>query len=306
MPYPYTVHVNQLNKKGDRAPFKAGKPFWVAFSILLVLLIITGSLLSLRLYDYSQVDKRELSLKCNMAEDLEVFSIIYRNDSGEITVEGTDGQKVIAPGTDVEYTVRLRNTDTVAIDYSLIPRLKFLSPIVIPIEVRILDNEDKYIVGDAKTWATLEELNLLEEEGTLEKGKTAEYIFQWRWPFESGDDQYDTWLGNSVLDTEIGVNISFAVHAEANVNLEDNGGIKDSGLGDVILAIIFAVLLLSAITLLIVTAIRKRMRKKKDQAMIVKQPAKKVEPPKSRQSDIEKLLGSVSRIDIHISKDKRK
>ena len=40
--------------------------------------------------------------------------------------------------------------------------------------------------------------------------------------------------------------------------------------------------------------------------MIVKPAAKKIETPKPRENELKKLLGNVSHIDIHITKDNRK
>ena len=306
MPYPYPTNSYQSKKINTRASVKAGKPFWVAFSILLILLIITGALLLLRLYDYSQVDHRELSLKSNMDEELDVFSITYHNASGEITVNGTDGAKVIAPGTAVEYTVRLRNTDKVAIDYTLMPKLEFLSEHKIPIEVRLLDTEGNYLVGDAKTWVMIEELNGIEEKATLAKGKTMEYIFQWRWPFDVGNDEYDTTLGNTVINTNIGVDLGFTVHSEANTVIKDNGGFVESGTGDIVLAVIFVILLAAAIILLIVTVTKKHIQKQQAKATVAASASKKLDVPTPKPSNLQEMLKNVSRIDIEIRSEDHK
>ena len=164
------------------------KIFWIAIAILLFLLILTIIILSARLYDYIKIDEREVMLKTNMDTSFDIFSVTYKNASGEVTVEGMDGEKVVAPGTHVEYTVRLRNKDKVAIDYDLIPDVKFESEHKIPILVRLIGPDEEYLAGDAKTWIPVEELEHMEDFRTLGKNETNEYIFQWKWPFESGND----------------------------------------------------------------------------------------------------------------------
>ena len=114
-------------KKERKSIFGVGGTFWVAMVILFILLILSLIVLGIRLGQYIHVDNREVMLKSNMDTELDIFSVIYRNDLGEITVEGMDGEKVIAPGTDVDYTVRLRNKDTIAIDYTLIVQVELLA-----------------------------------------------------------------------------------------------------------------------------------------------------------------------------------
>ena len=224
--------------------------FWVGLAILAILLLCSIVVLSVRLYTYVKTDDRTVELKSNMDTQLDIFSVTYENDMGEITVEGLDGQKVVAPGTDVDYTVRLRNTDKVAIDYDLSPAASFLSEYEIPILVRLLDPNDEYILGDAKTWVPVDELNSITASGTLAKGEAVEYLFQWKWPFEMGDDSYDTQLGDVAAETDIGVEVSFTALATANTALADNGGFFGSGTHNNMLLLILLILLLIAIVLL--------------------------------------------------------
>lgn len=246
-----------LVKKEKKTIVAVGKPFWVGIAILVLLMILSLIVLSVKLYDYTQVDRYAVSLKSNMKENLDLFSMTYENASGEITVEGADGAKVIAPGTDVEYTVRLRNTDKVAINYAFIPAVESSSAYQLPLEVRLLDPDDNYLLGDAKTWVPVSTLSGLEASGTLLKGETAEYIFQWRWPFESGDDAYDTFLGDTSFEQSVGVSIAFSIYAEANLELEANGGLWGTSLGTTLLFILIALLLLIAIILLIISIFKR-------------------------------------------------
>ena len=258
MPHSDDVKLNNTDTVDSKTSKKSsGAPFWAAMAILVVLLILSIIVLAARLYDFAKLDDRELMLKSNLDAEVDLFSIIYKNSTGEITVIGADGEKVVAPGTRIDYTVRLRNKDKVAIDYDVVPTAKFSSEHEIPILVRLLDSEENYIAGDAKTWITVEELNGITSQGTLRRDESAEYTFQWKWPFESGDDAYDTFLGNETITQDISIEIAFAVYAEANTDMHVNGGFVPSGRAAILLCLIFFILLLAAIILLILYKLSK-------------------------------------------------
>lgn len=241
---------------------------WIVLGLLIVLLIISSIVLTLRLTEYSKVDERVLSISSNMDETLDVFALEYKNDSGDVTIKGADGDKVLAPGAVVEYSIRIRNTDRVAIDYLLVPKVKFLSEIKLPIQVRLIGPNEEYIVGSATEWVDMEQLNSVERTETLVAGESIEYYFQWRWPFEAGNDDYDTWLGSNVDKLDIGAEMSFGVHATANTDVELNGGAFGYRTPDVTYIIIFIILLLAAITLLVIRIIKK-MREKEPEPEVV-------------------------------------
>lgn len=230
----------------------------VALAILLILTILVSTLLSIRLVDYIKIDEREVILKSNTDAEVELFAIEYKNITGEITVSSIDGTKVVAPGTSVDYTVYLRNKDTVAIDYQLILDISYTSEHPVPLLVRMLNEDGEYLIGDAKTWVPAHELGVPTERETLMKGESREYILQWKWEFESGNDEYDTMLGSSAIATNIGISMSLNIHAEANTSIEDNGGIFGSGLGDFIFDGLILILLIVAIILLITVIVKKR------------------------------------------------
>ena len=238
------------------------KCFWVAIAILIILLILSIIVLAARMSDYFASSQREVSLNSAIHKnDLDIFDIRYKNNDGEITVEGFDGQKVVAPGTDVEYTIRVRNTDKVAIDYELLPSVEFFTEHKLPLYVRILDHNDDYILGSAKEWVEISEINGTVHRNTLLKGECVEYTFQWKWPYEQGNDEFDTLLGNL---NNAGLKVSFTVNAAANLDVNLNGGVLPSLLTSGTLGIfIFALLLLIAIILLIISIINRKMKKEK-------------------------------------------
>ncbi len=249
-------------KKQKRRP-TVGGTFWLGIAILIILLLLSIIVLGIRLGDYAHVDDREVMLKSNMDTELDIFSVTYKNKTGEITVEGLDGEKVIAPGTDVDYTVRLRNKDNIAIDYTLIVQVALLendrlpNGYDIPLLYRMLDPDDNYLAGDAKTWATRETLDGLADNGTIKRGESSEYLFQWKWPFEADSDEYDTFLGN-IADEDVGIKVTFVLRAEANTSIEANGGFLRSGCGRTMFWWIFFLLLLLAIILLLISVLKRR------------------------------------------------
>ena len=229
----------------------------IVLAILSILIVLSGVLLSVRLVQYIKIDDKELNLTTNMDADFDLFSVEYTNAAGEITVSGTEGQAVVAPGTSVEYTIRLRNADKIALDYVLSPEVTMTSDYHIPIMIRMLDINLNYLIGDEKTWVPIEELEDLSVERTLVRGESTEYYFQWKWEFESGNDAYDTELGIAANEENVGLEVTFNLLAEANTEIGKNGGIMRSELGDVLFAVIVFALLASAIILNIIILVKK-------------------------------------------------
>lgn len=232
--------------------------FWVAMGILGSLLLASLVILAVRIANFSAADNREVSLSSKIHDDqVDLFDVQYTNANGQITVAGMDGEKVLAHGTKVEYTIRIRNTDSVAIDYCLGTDLVQDSKYALPIVVRMLDPEDNYILGNEKTWVSLDELEQINYRHTLMSGEAAEYVFQWKWPYESGDDEYDTFLGN--LTQDVSLQISLSVSATANTGIYANGGWIKSGAIYNIALILLAILLLASMILLLLTVLRRKV-----------------------------------------------
>ena len=249
--------TKSVSKKAYRG-FMSAKTFWSAFAILVILLIISIVVLSIRLYDYTKTDDRAVSLRSSMDETLDVFAVEYENESGEVTIKGADGKKVIAPGSRVEYTLRLRNTDKVALDYAFTPDLKHTTRYDLPIMIRLLDPNDEYVIGSETEWVMLQDVKAVECTGTLMKNETAEYIFQWQWPYEWGEDEYDTYLASIRSEDNLGVSFSFGIHSEANTEIKANGSFFSSHAGRITVIVIIAILLAVAIALLLIYIIKRK------------------------------------------------
>ena len=109
--------------------FMSPAGFWSMFSVLFGLLLISTALLASSLHEYIVVYNRSVDLYSSMNESFTLFSVEYENDSGEITVKGQDGSKVVAPGTGGEYKLNFRNADELVLNYSFAPGLESSSGI---------------------------------------------------------------------------------------------------------------------------------------------------------------------------------
>ena len=244
----------------------AGKAVWnfvktpvgIATTVLIALTLTSGILLSSQLVEYVKVDEREVMLTTNMDQSLDIFSAEYLSSTGEVIISGAYGDKVIAPGANVDYTIRIRNSDKTAIDYEIIPKASYTSDYKIPILIRMIDGDGNYVIGDAKTWVAVEDIKDISDNKTLVKGETEEYVFQWKWDFESGNDSLDTELGNAAATDTIGVKIDAAIHAVANTEIGTNGGVIKSGLGNLIYVAVVFVIVGAASALNIVLYVKRK------------------------------------------------
>ena len=216
-----------------KAPILVNGMLYAVVIALFMLTVLSGALLSVQLTDFVRMHQREVLLTSNMKAEIDLFSVQYENASGEITVTSVDGRAVIAPGTSAEYPLHLRNADKTAIDYEIIPTVTYMSDYSIPVRFRMLDDKGNYVIGDASTWVSAEDLSLFSSLALLPEGESAEYCFEWKWDYESGNDSYDTLLG-AVSDYEnVGLNVKITVRAEPNTEIESNGGFMSSQIGSI-------------------------------------------------------------------------
>ena len=157
---------------------------------------------------------------------INIFKVSY-DETGDITVEG-NGNKVIAPGTMNSYYFDLVNTGQTGIDYQMKMEAILSDNITsIPVEVKLNDQDGKYVVGTETTWNDVVALNDVNVEGQISKGHKMRYMFSWQWPYESGNDEFDTMLGNLAVGEDVTLTIKISTLATGNGSA--TGGIVATG-----------------------------------------------------------------------------
>lgn len=192
--------------------------------------------------------------------DIEIFRVSYANGSGQVTVNSTDGEKLLAPGTANRYRFALENTGNVPLKYTLAMEAYFShQETPIPIHARVVDYQNNYLAGSAEETADVLELNNVEAKGTLAAGYIAPYTLEWEWPFEL-DDAYDTMLGNRAAEEDI--TLTIVIKTTASYTPEPAGGIPQTG--DDSHIVLLTCIMFSSGTGLLFLLIPRRKRKDKE------------------------------------------
>ena len=164
---------------------------------------------------------------------VEIFRISYVNGEQVITVNSDNGDKVIAPGTENSYTFKLKNTGNVALDYTVEIDAYFApADIVIPITGRLNRYDGTWVVGGRDEYIAVPVLDAAEDKGTLGAGKYTYYTLDWLWPFESGNDELDTMLGNLATEQDLTFTIVIKTTATESSDPYDDSGITPPQTGD--------------------------------------------------------------------------
>ena len=69
-----------------------------------------------------------------------------------------------------------------------------------PLELR-LAGENGWLIGSQDRWSSPEQMDRFLQEGSLLSGEKKKYILYWRWAYERGKDEEDTFFGNKAEDT---------------------------------------------------------------------------------------------------------
>lgn len=166
--------------------------------------------------------------------DIEIFSISNTNGHGEITVMSGTGDNVIAPGMEGYYKFSFRNIGNIAITSNCNIKIFFEGKNLnidfnkIPFKVRLKDFNGIYIVGDENNWVSVGQMSEYFDEKTIGKNSYIFYSLEWCWLFESGNDEFDTLLGNMSAEEKISLIVSIEVEAIQHSDFDAEGGIKSS------------------------------------------------------------------------------
>ena len=157
---------------------------------------------------------------------VEIFHVTYDNETGEVSVNSSEGDRLIAPGTENSYTFKLKNTGEVAIDYEMFIDA-YITPndVKIPVEVRLNRFDGWWLVGGNDEWEEVTELDSVYDTYTVGTMCHTYYTLDWRWPFESGDDEYDTSLGNLAVGEDLVLTIEISTVATESADIYASGGV---------------------------------------------------------------------------------
>ena len=202
---------------------------------------------------------------------IEIFKFNY-DETGGLSVVSSNDMKVFAPGTGNEYTFHVKNGSSEAVDYKMWVEAYFShEDLWIPIEVKMREGSDDYLIGDADNWVEAVELNTVSEEQTLESNRYTNYTLDWRWVFERFDgegleanDAYDTSLGNMAVYDDLTLTIKIHTYAELDpsaIRGDDGGSSDDSpftGVKGVMMFIVIGAVALVVIILMLVLGRKKK------------------------------------------------
>ena len=164
----------------------------------------------------SQSDEDEdvpLEAELVIKKDATIFCTYY--EDGHVTVRSGDGDEVVAPGTMRNYNFALMNTKNASLDYEL-----YITATVEGLEdtenfpvLGRMKGPDKWVIGKGGKYVPILKMPKRADTGVLAGGNIATYTFGWKWPFESGNDELDTMLGNMTIEEPIILKINIRIYA---------------------------------------------------------------------------------------------
>ena len=199
---------------------------------------------------------------------VEIFKISYENGEANITVMSSDGDKIIAPGTENSYIFKLKNTGNVALDYT-VDVDAYVTPgdITLPVTARLNRYDGKWIVGGGKDYVDIPSLDTAYDSGVLGAGKYTYYTLDWQWPFENGNDEYDTLLGNLAAEgNDIMLTIVIKTTAEADYTETGSPGITPPQTGDISQETLWYIIGASSAVLFVISIVVQNSEKRKKHA----------------------------------------
>lgn len=163
----------------------------------------------------------------NTDTSIDLFHIRYTNGYGEVSVQGENEEKVIAPGTDGKYTFSLKNTGSGEADYKVWVEASVSSgDLEFPVLTK-MKNSSGWLLGSDDTWEGAKDLNGVSTQGQMAAGKSDDYTIYWQWPFEQEEDQRDTALGNLGDGQELTYTVT--IHTQASMDTDSGAADRSQG-----------------------------------------------------------------------------
>lgn len=146
----------------------------------------------MKIFDFRVSDSKRT---WSTSTPIELFRAADRNTKGKTTVRSAESDNVVAPGTNGKYTFTLKNASDLDSSYKVwLEADAGIGSLGIPVEFCMAGSRG-WVSGSQK-WLRAEELNKIMEKSHLRSGRSTQYTLYWRWAFERGEDEQDTFFGN--------------------------------------------------------------------------------------------------------------
>ena len=162
-------------------------------------------------------------------ESFEVFKAFY-DETGEVTVASSSGldTNIIAPGTSNEVYFKVDNTTKRVFYYSVVMNAVFSnSEVELPINVSLRRYDGVYVYGSPDSEQLVGEFKNIKDEYALKPDRYSYYTFEWEWPFEGGNDELDTLLGNMSAEEPLTLTVTLEFEGLFNATMTPKGIKKD-------------------------------------------------------------------------------
>lgn len=181
-------------------------------------------------------DQVDITQQPNVWTNTAQIDIFKHNDS-HVESDGTGtANNVIAPGTSNDYTFSLQNSKDFGVKYTLEITGGNDSDYKIPIQLTVENGSGNSLTNGK--WVELENFSKLTDVGKITSNSQNQYIIRWKWNFENGSDDYDTFLGDTAVSEEIPCHISINVIAEYDPTVEPPTSSNYTPLGNLISALV--------------------------------------------------------------------
>ncbi len=205
--------------------------------------------------------------------DIDLFKTTYTNANGDVVIQSSNGDKVIAPGASNSYHFSLKNTGNISMDFVMkLDGIFTLENTQLPFEVR-LRTGDTWLVGSADEWLAPEQLNEVQVANTLKRDNYIRYTLEWRWPYEQSEDVLlgdlnDTLIGNAGVAEDVDFTlkiVTVATITEGALPYSKGGFIQITEMwpaGVVYTVLFMAIAIVLVALLLVILKVNKRHRAK--------------------------------------------
>ncbi len=175
-------------------------------------------------------DEDDLEKAWRNSRQVDIFKVSYDSVQGAVTVQGTNGARLVAPGTSNTYEFTIENTTDEMLEYDMAITAQVLgTDLIVPVQVRLWNYKGEYLVGGEDANVPFLDLNGVKDNGKLSAGYASVYTLEWLWPFEQGTDEYDTLLGNLAVGQDIILRIRIDTLAQKAIAAREYSDDEPSG-----------------------------------------------------------------------------